>query len=181
MAYYIRKFSRAKWSLLEPCDDNILENYRADTIANDIRTHGNTLSVWRVDTLSDEDIEPIKLVNSLLGDNISSIQLLCIPEELLENFCIDQEDGDTIVEQYRSLHYNISNLSVKLLIDFARDIVLKIMKVEEKGDSEEKLIIQLSGNTQKKLIVEWIKNGKISVEQLKESQYNAISKMLMSS
>lgn len=42
MAYYVRKIARAKWALLEHGAENVIENYKADTIANDMKTQGNT-------------------------------------------------------------------------------------------------------------------------------------------
>lgn len=38
MAYYVRKIARAKWALLEHGAENVIENYKADTIANDMKT-----------------------------------------------------------------------------------------------------------------------------------------------
>lgn len=40
MAYYVRKIARAKWALLEHGAENVIENYKADTIANDMKTQG---------------------------------------------------------------------------------------------------------------------------------------------
>lgn len=34
MAYYVRKFARAKWSLLERETEDIIDNYKADTITS---------------------------------------------------------------------------------------------------------------------------------------------------
>lgn len=66
MAYYVRKIARAKWALLEQDAENIIENYKADTIANDMKTQGNTLSLWRVESMDKKDIDPVIVINSLL-------------------------------------------------------------------------------------------------------------------
>lgn len=100
MAYYVRKFARAKWSLLERETEDIIDNYKADTIANDMRTMGNTLSLWKVDSLSDADIEPVIVINSLLGDTISKLELMFIPEQFIENYTLEQDDGNTVVTNY---------------------------------------------------------------------------------
>ena len=74
MAYYVRKIARAKWSVLNDGTEEIIENYRADAIANDMRTTNDTLSFWRVDSLSEADLEPVIVINSLLGDTINKIE-----------------------------------------------------------------------------------------------------------
>ena len=78
MAYYVRKIARAKWSLLDPNSKDIIENYRADTIANDLKTTGNTLSFWKSESLDEDVVEPIVLINSLMGDNIKTIDFIII-------------------------------------------------------------------------------------------------------
>lgn len=105
MAYYVRKFARAKWSLLERETEDIIDNYKADTIANDMRTMGNTLSLWKVDSLSDADIEPVIVINSLLGDTISKLELMFIPEQFIENYTLEQDDGNTVVTNYCKLFF----------------------------------------------------------------------------
>lgn len=125
MAYYVRKFARAKWSLLEKGTEDIIDNYKADTIANDMRTYGNTLSLWKVDSLSDADIEPVIVINSLLGDTISSLDLIFIPEQLIENYILEQVDGNTVVANYCNLHYNVTQLTVGEHILFAKDVMLR--------------------------------------------------------
>lgn len=100
MAYYVRKIARAKWALLEQDAENIIENYKADTIANDMKTQGNTLSLWRVESMDKKDIDPVIVINSLLGDTISKIDLIFIPEDMIRDFALKQKDGNTIVSKY---------------------------------------------------------------------------------
>lgn len=131
MAYYVRKIARAKWALLEQDAENIIENYKADTIANDMKTQGNTLSLWRVESMDKKDIDPVIVINSLLGDTISKIDLIFIPEDMIRDFALKQKDGNTVVSKYCNLHYDIVSLTVKKHILFAKDVVLKIFALEE--------------------------------------------------
>lgn len=110
MAYYVRKIARAKWSLLEKDTEDIIENYNADTIANDMRTQGNTLSLWKVESLSEEDIEPVVVINSLLGDTISKIDLMFIPEELLGDFRLSKRT--------ETLWYRIIAIFIMMQLNF---------------------------------------------------------------
>ena len=173
MAFYVRKIARAKWSLIDKSNDNIIENYRADAIANDMRTYDDTLSFWKANSLSNEDLEPIIVINSLLGDNIKKIDLLCIPEELIEGFSLQQMDGDTVVNEYKGLHYNIISLSIKKLVEFAGEVVLKAILL---SDDHPEYIQRIPEQLQLKLVNNWIEKGKINFNDLKDSQKNNISK-----
>lgn len=177
MAYYVRKFARAKWSLLEKESEDIIDNYKADTIANDMRTSGNTLSLWKVDSLSDADIEPVIVINSLLGDTIAKLDLMFIPEQLIENYILQQEDGNTVVANYRNLHYNVTQLTVGKHILFAKDIMLKIIALEKqngKQQGHQPLIRRYQEKKQLEMIEKWIQMGEIDFSQLKEKQQKAI-------
>lgn len=177
MAYYVRKIARAKWSLLEKDAEDIIENYNADTIANDMRTQGNTLSLWKVQSLADEDIEPVIVINSLLGDTISKIDLMFIPEELLGDFSLKQTDGNTVVSNYRNLHYDAIELSVKKHILFAKDVVLKVLSLEKENAGKsnyQPLIKRIVEKRQFEMIEKWIQQGDIQFEELKDKQKEAI-------
>lgn len=171
MAYYVRRIARAKWTLLDQNSDHKIDNYRADTIANDMRTSGDTLSFWKADSLEAESFAPIIVINSLSGDNIKTIDLLCIPEELLAEFNMEQADGDTIVYEYKGLHYNLVSLTVKRLVDFARDIVLHILSL---ADAHPEYVKRYTEKQQLELIDRWLLDGKISLESLKPSQQKAV-------
>ena len=174
MAYYVRKIARAKWHLLEDGTEDIIYNYKADTIANDIRTKDNTLSLWRTEGLSDKEIEPVVVINSLLGDTISPIDLIFIPEEMLEGFTLEQEDGDTAVSSYCNLHYNVKKLSVAKHILFAATVILKILAVENNSQTNQKSLIKhFSKEQQLCLINKWLK--KIDFNKLKQKQLEKIS------
>ncbi len=179
MAYYVRKFARAKWSLLEKEAEDIIDNYKADTIANDMRTSGNTLSLWKVDSLSDADIEPVIVINSLLGDTIAKLDLMFIPEQLIGNYILQQEDGNTVVANYRNLHYNVTQLTVGKHILFAKDIILKIMALENansKQPGHQPLIRHYKERNQLKMITDWIDRGEINYYELKDKQKTAVDK-----
>ena len=178
MAYYVRKFARAKWSLLERETEDIIDNYKAYTIANDMRTMGNTLSLWKVDSLSDADIEPVIVINSLLGDTISKLELMFIPEQFIENYTLEQDDGNTVVTNYCNLHYNITQLTVGKHILFAKEIMLKIIDLEKQNDNQpghQPLIRRYKEKDQLGMIEKWIQMGEIDFSQLKEKQQKAIA------
>lgn len=179
MAYYVRKIARAKWSVLNDGAEKIIENYRADAIANDMKTTNNTLSFWRVDSLSEVDLEPVIVINSLLGDTINKIELLCIPEEMLTEFSFEPQDGDTIVVNYKKLHFNLVKMTIKTLLDFAKDVVLTILHNDEKEPKEDSaipLIRRIGKPEQLELIIKWLDRDEFSLDDLKEKQREAVIK-----
>lgn len=177
MAYYVRKIARAKWSLLEENTKDVIGNYKADTIANDMRTQGNTLSLWKVESLLEDEIEPVVVINSLLGDTVSKIELMFIPEEMLEGFSLRQSEGNTVVSKYRDLHYDVIGLSVKKHILFAKNIVLKVLAYEkEKKPDDQALIKRFNEKRQLEMIEKLIQQGDIEIGQLKEKQREAVLK-----
>lgn len=171
MAYYVRKIARAKWSLLDSSAEKVIDNYRADAIANDMRTTNDTLSFWKAKSFESIDFEPVVIINSLLGDNIKKIDLLCIPEEYLAGFDMKQENGDTIVYEYRHLHYNLSSLTINRLVEFARDIVLQILLSAEENT---KYVKRINEKQQLELLDKWVIDGKITFSELKSKQQEAI-------
>lgn len=175
MAYFVRKIARAKWTVLDSQSSDIIENYKADAIANDMRTTDNSLSFWKADTLEDNDIEPVIVINSLMSDNIKNkIDLLCIPDSEISDYSLENTEGDTIVSDYRKLHYNITSLTIKKLVEFA-DLVKALL---DRSNSTPGFVIRVSPQQQKELIVKWIRNGKISYDKLKDGQKTSIDPLL---
>ena len=173
MAFYVRKIARAKWSLLDPSSPDTIENYRADTIANDLRTTNDTLSFWKSESLDQDALEPIIVINSLLGSNIRTINLLCVPDTLMTEFDLKQEDGDTILHEYCGLHHNVISLSVGRLIDFASCVVLKTLA---SASTEQSLVKQIRAQDQLKTLIEWLDSGKLDYDELNEGQQKDIDR-----
>lgn len=173
MAYYVRKIARAKWNLKIIGSENVIQNYRADAIANDMRTTNDTLSFWRTDSLEPEDVNPIIVINSLLGDSITKIDLLCIPEEMISEFDLEQVDGNTILYSFKDRHYNVVELTVKKLEEFASDIVLTLLSMAEKHPE---YIKRITVKEQLSLIDSYISSGSLVYEDLKEHQKKDLDK-----
>ena len=180
MSYYVRKIARAKWSVLNKGDENIIYNYRADTIANDLHVTENNLSLWKVDTLESDDINPIIIINSLLNkkNSINKIDLLCVPEELVSKYSLSSHAIDTVLTQQDDRHYDIVNLSVRLLMDFATEVVIDILtKADQPANpSIPTLVKTVKKEEQIKLIVDWLDAGKLSFDELGEKQKDEVDK-----
>ena len=147
-----------------------------------MKTQGNTLSLWRVESMDKKDIDPVIVINSLLGDTISKIDLIFIPEDMIRDFALKQKDGNTVVSKYCNLHYDIVSLTVKKHILFAKDVVLKIFALEEArsksdtADEQPSLIKRYNEETQFVMVDQWIQSGEININQLKDRQKEALLK-----
>ncbi len=184
MAYYVRKIARAKWEIPKG-KDKVVESLRADAIANDLRTTKDTLSFWKAESLEPRDMEPIEVVNSLLGDDFATIKLLCVPEDKFAQLGLkielNEEDADTVIEDCKQLHYNLISLDVKSLLTFADQIVLHILQ-DSSLSSDEHAPDSLVRCCQKKVLIKqakrWLDEGRFSCESLAEKGKTKLIKAL---
>lgn len=180
MSFYVRKIARAKWNVLNKGDENIIYNYRADTIANDLHVTDNNLSLWKVDTLESDDINPIIIINSLLNakNNINKIDLLCVPEAFVSKYSLSPNAIETVLSQKDDRHYDIVDLSVRLLMDFAAEVVIDILTKADQPENPaiSDLVKTINKAEQMKLIVDWLDAGKLSYEKLGEKQRADVDK-----
>lgn len=128
MAYYIRKIAKSKWTS-DFDDKGFILGYRADAIANDLKTSNDTLSLWRVDSLDSEEYRSIVAANSTLTNGkIARLYLLCIPEDMLINYTVRRTNGASkIVKCNQLMHYDLCDLTVGSLLSFASDVVIKLL------------------------------------------------------
>ena len=123
MSLLVRKIARGKWPDECICP---LEQLRADAIS-DLRTSGDTLSVWKIDNVDDMDTAVLALSASSKTEEIENISVVWMDEEDLKNKGINLDDsqkGDTIVIDLRDRHVNL----VKLNYSFLGSIALLIMQ-----------------------------------------------------
>ncbi|BBE76125.1 hypothetical protein PDTA9759_11510 [Phytobacter diazotrophicus] len=117
MAIYIRKVVKAKWDWRNPVGSNIAANaLGTDGVTNCCKTSNNTLSIWKIDSelLASDDDKKIIATLATNGGSLSPIDYIILSDEELE-FCglsIDQEDGDSLISDVKSKHYNIINLDM---------------------------------------------------------------------
>lgn len=178
MAFYIRKIATAKWEIAQrDTGEATVLRYHADAVANDLRTSNNCLSIWKSASDKDEDLNPLILVNSLMGDNIKTLHLLCIPEEMLSGFSLLQEPGDTVITECVDQHFNLSVESVNGLLSFANHVVLDILAKERAaGEGQCPLILHVFRDNQMKLITQWIVEKKLKLNALKPQQLDDLDK-----
>lgn len=127
MAYFIRMVGSAKW--LKCKDDKIKDimDASADTITSDLRTQLDTLSIWRVETLSDEEINKILLALSLSRDSLTRLDIVIIEDQLLDGYGLEYhaapETADTPYISVKQQHFDLIGLNYKQLGNFGNCIL----------------------------------------------------------
>jgi hypothetical protein len=153
----VRKINKAKWF-----QTNILhgEEVSADAITNCLRTVGNTLSVWYIN--SEEDINKAMLAIIANQDHLESIDVVIIDEKLFEDsgFVISSSPGETPVEELREIHRDITGLNYSLLGN-VKNIIVEMIKKDK--------ITRFTKVQLTKILGDAIKEGKIDISYLKES------------
>lgn len=127
MAFLVRKVARAKWPE-DICDIN---DIGADLITSDLRTTGNTLSLWRIESEEELLTAALALSASSKTSKIESVSVVWIPEELFINKGIRIDDsnvGDTVIFDLAETHRDICELTYKKLGDIAEIIMNEILK-----------------------------------------------------
>lgn len=109
MSYFVRKISRSKWEV----DGNGAVN--ADAITNCMKTTGNTLSFWRVD--SETEIGGAVLALAAANDNLDKMDVVVIPESVFQGLeiTIAATPGNTACEKLAHTHRDLANLTIKEL------------------------------------------------------------------
>lgn len=113
MALLVRKIARAKWpDVICPMD-----GIQGDAIS-DLRTRGNTLSVWRIDGLEELDEAILALAASSQTSAIENMCVVWIPEEeFVKNGILidDGIKGDTIVKDLEETHRDLIQINYRSL------------------------------------------------------------------
>ena len=79
--FLVRKITRAKW---EPRQGFSSEEIPADAATVDLRTKGNSLSFWKCESDSRENIEEVALAIVAAGNSVERLDLVCIGNDKLQ-------------------------------------------------------------------------------------------------
>jgi hypothetical protein len=129
MPYLVRRISRAKWD-----NDNfnylISDNPPSDAITSCLRTFDNELSTWLINDLEELDKAILCLITGSKQENLNALQLIYfeIDDVTSKGLIIENTLGDTVIEEYRSLHYDIKDLNYNAL-GSVKDIVLNCLRI----------------------------------------------------
>ena len=105
MAFLVRKISPSKW------DVDVEGPINADAITNCLRTSGNTLSFWKVE--SEVEIADAVLALAASNDNLDKMDVVVVPESAFtaNNISIQSTPGRTACVDLAETHRDLSNLT----------------------------------------------------------------------
>jgi hypothetical protein len=157
MSLLVRKINLAKWKQV---DLDKTDDVSADAITNCLKTTGNTLSVWHIETEADLDSAILAIVAN--QDHLDKIDVVFLDEPTLTkyNLKIVANKGRTAVESLNDTHRDIAELNYTKLGQVKDQIVHCLRNSKHK---------RYTVNTLKKILNDAIEKGLIQKENLKES------------
>lgn len=112
MTLLVRKINKAKWHL-DTFQDG--DPVNADAITNCLKTSGNTLSFWAIQ--SEDLIEEAVLAIAASNDNLDTFDIVVLPISFFEenNFDIEHTPGSTKCQDLEDTHRDLAKLNVRHL------------------------------------------------------------------
>lgn len=124
MSYLVRMIQLENWTQpQEAVSDNSMIS--ADAIS-DLRTTENCISTWYVEDSSDVKTAIQALSSGFRALDSIKIVVLDYNELLRAGFVVDETDGETKIDTYKSLHRDISHLNAGSLPHLARIILQNV-------------------------------------------------------
>ncbi|MBQ7560978.1 MAG: hypothetical protein IJS99_03955 [Synergistaceae bacterium] len=167
MSLLVRKIARGKWPDECICP---LEQLRADAIS-DLRTSGDTLSVWKIDNINDMDTAVLALSASSKTEKIENISVVWMDEEDLKNKKINldcSQKGDTVVIDLQDKHVNLVRLNYSFL-----GIVASLIMQKLKQDN----FRRFTKSQVEKLLVQAYKANRIPQEACSEKLFQTLQEL----
>lgn len=169
MAFYIRKIAMGKWAKPIKCVDYI----PADTITSDLRTSQNTLSLWRIENMSQIEDAFLALATTSKLTAIDKIDVAIIDEEELKavglNEYVDNIDGDTALIEMVKKHWNLSNVDHRKLGSIAN--IINRASLSTSGH------MRRTKSSMDSSIIKAYKNGRIDITKLSPELADVIIEM----
>ena len=166
MPYLVRKISRAKWDN-EDFDYVNNDNPPSDAITSCLRTFNNELSTWLIDDLKDLDKAVLCLITGSKQENLNTIQLIYFEIEEINKrgLAIEKTTGDTVINEYQDMHFDILNLNYETL-GTVKDIVLDCLRKD--------FCKTITKKTLKEILLNSVNNTKILNKSLLNEKLQAV-------
>lgn len=160
MEYYIRMIGKkGQW---EEDKGKEIGEIRSDIVTNCLRTSGNTLSLWKID--STEETEEALIALSSNRDRLQKLDYILIPAEVINNsgLVLKKSEGKSPYLNFNDKHYDITSLnydSLGKVVKLVLDLINKPeCNIERKGQG----VIE-------DLLLKAISESKIKKETLKDT------------
>lgn len=157
MSILVRRINRAKWDQI--IDETDINDSSADAITNCLKTTNNDLSVWKIDIETEINDAILALITGSQQAKLSTIHYVMFDEEELneKGIIISETLGDTIVEELKDKHRDLSKLTYKKL-GLIKDIIVTAI-TENKSSF-------MTRSDLKSLLKKSIQEGKVNLESL---------------
>ena len=109
--FLARKITRAKWDRRDGLAENEIP---ADAVTADLRTTNNTLSFWKCEAPSDEEIRQTVLALATEAERVDRIDVVWVEEDdfRAHSISLNPSDGRTPVASLRSRHVDVAKLDL---------------------------------------------------------------------
>ncbi|MGA2362575.1 MAG: hypothetical protein ABSG73_08945 [Candidatus Aminicenantales bacterium] len=156
MSLLLRKIDIGKWRQREFIDNDEIS---ADAITLCLKTSGNTISVWKIE--SEDYIDEAVLAFISRADHLEAAFFVLLSEEHLNNnkISIEQRDDETPYKAQIKNHMVLTQLSYKTLGVIAHYILNEVKNDKIKSYAEGRL---------KRMFAKAISSGKIDMADLKD-------------
>lgn len=158
MSVLARKIARAKW---EPKPGLDSAEIAADAVTADLRKTGNTLSFWRCQSSSGEDLKRAVLALAAAAERPDRLDLVYLDEATVRKHGLATRDtpGDTPVTSLRQHHVDIEKLDLIRLGTVAQ-LVAVAHRSKASHTITKKQVVDL--------VTQAVKDGLVQVEDLKD-------------
>jgi hypothetical protein len=152
----VRKIDRNKWMN----GDDVIEPIPADAITNCLRTKGNTLSVWKVN--SERELEEAVLAIASSQDHLETIDVVWLDDDYFVK-CkvnVEQTDGLTKIKDLAHTHRDLASLDLWTLGMVAQHVAESIKRNRIKRYTAASL---------KKILKDAVSKNRLNLSDLKDS------------
>lgn len=168
MPYLARKITRTKWEFR---DELGADEIPADAVTSDLRTTGNTLSFWKLEKPSEDEVRLTALALATGAERIDRMDLAWVEEESFhdDGLSLDPNDGRTPVVSLRKNHVDVIKLDLNRLCKVAVSVSQAISSGQHQRFTKKELV---------KIIVEAVDKGLLSPNDLAPNVKEEIEKEL---
>ena len=164
MQYLAHIIRRSRWEEKLPADP---EDVAADAVTHDLKTLGQTLSVWRCDTTEDE-MREVALAFACTMREPDPIDLVLLDVGALKSADIPMKNtpGNTLIADLNSRHVDLAELTLTRLVVIARHIAENVRSGTHCREFRKKEV--------RDIVAKAVQEGRVRAQQLKKEWQDEI-------
>jgi len=157
MPFLVRSIIRSKWG--QP-DVKATDDPGADAITRCLKTTGNTLSVWRIESADELDVAVLAFVST--NERLDKLDFVLLDEQRVIEAGIEIDDnvlGDSPIASLNETHRNLTNLGYTALGKI-KDLIIEVLRKDEE--------VRYRPPQLSTILKKAIENGSVKSDDLKE-------------